>query len=297
MRLRLLLSVAGLFLISGVVLAPVQARLALRFPYQGVLVRLRLAGLECATAQLARGAQELHIRVLRPALPAVADQLQIEISPADSRTQGCIRREFSALLALPHDPSVEPALNALQRGLHFERGQPEPAALKRLPKPAREQWRRVAPVICRSSTQCKAACDAKLAAACWVLGNWYREGKHVTPDETLAASHLERACELGEARACDPYQPGHDLSAAQITHVIQQLQPKLPRCWQGVYRPAIDPPTAQVTVEVQPSGVAHLLEVSGQPDARVRKCLQRIVAQLRFPESSRALPFTWPVKL
>jgi hypothetical protein len=297
MHPRVFFSIVCWVLVSGTTLGVVQALRAAPFPYAGVLVRLRRAGVECAAPQLSRGTHELRIRALVPVLPAVAEQLQIEIIPDDPETQGCVRERFSELLGLPYDRSVEPALAALQRGLRFVRGQPEPRVLKQLRPLERDQWRRVARLICPTPSACTVACEGNLAAACWVLGNWHREGKRVRLDEDLALRHLNYACELGEVRACDPFQLGHDLNMAQIAVGIQQIQPKLARCWQGVRRQDLASLRVEVKIEILESGAARMNSVSGGSDARVHKCVQRQVARLRFPESSRAQIFSWPIKL
>jgi hypothetical protein len=292
MRLRLRFSVACVVLIGGTAIGAVQALVARRFPYEGVLTRLRRAGGECAVAQLARGTDEIHIRVLTPALPAAPEQLQIEILPADPETEGCVRERFSELLGLPRDVSVEPALSALQHGLRFLRGQPEPAALKGLPPPLRDQWRRVAPLVCRAVAQCAAACEARLAAACWVLGNWHREGKHVKPDEQLAASYLDRACELGEGRACDLYQQGHDLTVAQIARVFQGAQPKLARCWRGVRRHDLHPAYKHVKPDEQ-LATSHLDRACELGEGS-RSCRAAPRARSAFPTPGR--PSAWSAR-
>ena len=49
------------------------------------------------------------------------------------------------------------------------------------------------------------ACDAKLAPACFNLGNSYVLGRGVRQNEATAKEYYGKACDLGEQKGCDKY--------------------------------------------------------------------------------------------
>jgi TPR repeat protein len=59
------------------------------------------------------------------------------------------------------------------------------------------------------------ACEEGIASGCFRLADFYRRGIGVTRDPVRAQQLLERACSLGDTRACEALKPTTALSPLQ----------------------------------------------------------------------------------